>query len=49
MILENLGIAHVAAQGINRMVAAYVHHFENGCAALCGRCEEASPQRVTGE
>jgi hypothetical protein len=37
VILENLGIANIAAQGINRAVAAHVHHLKDRGAAFGGR------------
>ena len=49
MIFENLGVANIAAQGINRAVAAHVHHFEDRGATLGGRREKARSQRVAGE
>jgi hypothetical protein len=49
VILENLGITDVPAQGIDRFVARHVHHLENARAALRGRRDESAPQRVAGE
>jgi hypothetical protein len=37
MVLEQLGIAHIAAERVDRLVSTDVHHFENGCAALGSR------------
>src|SRR3989442_803713 len=49
MILENLCIAYIAAQGIDRAMAAHVHHFEDRGASLSSGRKKASPQRVASE
>jgi hypothetical protein len=47
MILENISITDIAAQSIDRTVTALVHHLKDRGAALGGRREEASAQRMT--
>jgi hypothetical protein len=49
VILENLGIAHVAAERVDTFMPAHAHHFKYRCAAFCGRREEARAQTVSGE
>ena len=49
MILEQLGVANIATQGVNRAVAAHVHHLEDRRATGGGRCQEARAQRVSRE
>jgi hypothetical protein len=49
VIFKNLGIADVAAKGIDRSVPANVHHLEQVGPALCSGGKKASPQRVAGE
>jgi hypothetical protein len=49
VILKQLSIANIAAQGINRAMAGNVHHFEDIRAFFGGRCEEASPEGMPGE
>jgi hypothetical protein len=49
MILENLGIPDITPQGIDRSMAANVHHFEDGGTTLCSAGQEARPQGMPGE
>jgi len=49
VILEQLGVANIATQGVNRAVAAHVHHLEDRRATGGGRCQEARAQRVSRE
>jgi hypothetical protein len=49
MILENFCIAYIAAQGIDRAMAAHVHHSEDRGASLSSGRKKASPQRVASE
>jgi len=48
VILEQRGIAHVAAERIDRSVAAHVHHLEDAGPLLGGRRQEARPEAVAG-
>jgi hypothetical protein len=49
VILENLGIAHIAAKRVDRLVTGLIHHLKNARAALGGRREEARAERVASE
>jgi hypothetical protein len=31
MISKRVSVAHIAAQGVDRLVPAHVHHLEQGC------------------
>ena len=37
MVLEQFGVANVAAQGVNRLMTAHIHHFEDGHTCAGGR------------
>src|SRR6266481_5193966 len=41
VILEQLGVANIAAQNVNRAVTAHVHHLEDRRTPAGGRCQEA--------
>ncbi len=41
VILEQLGVANIAAQNVNRAVMAHVHHLEDRRTPAGGRCQEA--------
>jgi hypothetical protein len=52
VIPEGIRVAHIAAQGVDGLVAAYVHHLEERCATR-GRggqetLAEASPRKRVG-
>ena len=49
MIPEGVRVAHIAAQGVDRLVPAHVHHLEQRrTSGGCGR-EEAGAEAVAGE
>lgn len=49
VILEQFGVAHIAAKRIDTLVTAHVHHLENRRPFGGGRCEESAAQAVAAE
>src|SRR4051812_19397840 len=49
MILENLRVANVTPQRVDRAVPAHIHHLEQARSARRGRRQKPSPQAMAGE